>query len=134
MLIPWFLPPACLHLQAGLPWTEALESLRDHLPQGAVGCLVYLERLDASSLRVRLVAQGTRFQALEGEPMGFERYAFRSRAPQGTTDLRLVTYVPEGCATLRIRLLGQDFAPEVVLPLPKVGEASGTVLQGSAGE
>lgn len=123
------LPLACLVLQAGDPWIEALACLKREVPADHLGCLVYLERLDATSLRVRVLAQGTRFAQVEGEPLGQPEFRFNASARGGSGDLRLVTEVPEGARLLRLRLHGEAFSPEVLLHLPKAGEAAGVLLQ-----
>lgn len=122
-------PLACLVLRAGDAWGEAQAMLKAKVEPGHVGCLVYVERLGGSTLRLYLVASGTRFMRVEGEPMGRPDLGFKLQAPKGSGDLRLVTEVPEGASQLRLRAVGEDFSPELVLHLPKAGEAEGTVLQ-----
>lgn len=123
------LPMVGFVLHAGDGWSEAQALLRRELQPGYVGCLVYLERLDATSLRVRVLGSGMRVGLLEGEFTGFASHAFRVRVPRGSADLRAVTAVPEGCSTLRIKLHGEAFSPEVVMHVPKVGEHEGVLLQ-----
>ena len=123
------LPLACLMLQGGEPWADAQAMFRKELRPGHVGCLVYLERLGGSTLRLYLVAAGTRFTRVEGEPLGRSDLAFRLQVPRGSSDLRLVTEVPEGASLLRLKVVGEDISPDLMLHLPKPGEGEGTLVQ-----
>lgn len=134
MLRALLLPSACVMLQAAEPWNEAQAAFRKELQPGATGCLVYLERLDSASVRIRVLAQGTRLALLEGEPLGQPAYAFKVHTPGGSESLWLVTEVPEGAQALRVRLRGDLFNPEVVLTLPKPGNVEGSILQAVMGK
>jgi hypothetical protein len=123
------MPLACLVVHAGDPWAEAQAEFRKGMHPGFIGCLIYVERLDAQNLRLRVQAQETRFGFLEGEPVGYPTHAFKVRAPRGASDLRLITVVPEGATAIRLRLQGDEVSPEVLVRLPKPGESEGVVLQ-----
>ena len=128
-----FLPLVCLSLQASEPWADAQATFRKELQPGALGCLVYVERLDAGSLRLRVLSQGMRFGLVEGEVLGHPSYGFKARALRGTSEIRLVTEVPEGATVIRLRIQGDDFSPEVLVRLPKAGETAGVILQSEVG-
>lgn len=134
MLRSLLLPSACLVLQAAHPWDDAQAAFHRELQPGATGCLVYLERLEAGAIRVRVLAQGTRFGLVEGEPLGHPALAFKVQTPGGAESLWFVTQVPEGAQILRLRLRGGLFNPEVVVALPKPGQSEGTILQAVLGK
>jgi hypothetical protein len=90
---------------------------------------VYLERLDLHSVRIRVQAKGTRFRVVEGEPAGVASHSFKVNTPRGGESVWFVTQVPEGAQALRLRMFGEDFCPEVLLALPKVGGVEASVLQ-----
>ncbi|HJW31846.1 MAG TPA: hypothetical protein VJ505_00635 [Holophagaceae bacterium] len=126
-------PLVCLSIHASDPWTEAQASFRKEVQPGYMACLVFAERLDATTLRLRVVAKDMRIGFLEGEPLGYPAHSFKVRAPHGSSDLRLVTVVPEGATSLRLRLQGDDVSPEVLVPLPKPGGVEPVILQFEAG-
>jgi hypothetical protein len=127
------MPLACLVLRAGDPWVDAQAGFRRELQPGYAGCLVYLERPDATSLRIRVLGSGTRLGGLEGEFPGASTHAFRVRVPRGSADLRVVTVAPEGPTLLRLKLQGEAFSPEVVLRVPRPGETESVLLQSELG-
>ncbi len=126
-------PLACLSIQAADPWMEAQAAFRKELQPGYMGCLVFAERLDATTLRLRVVAKDMRIGFLEGEPLGYSTHSFKVRAHHGSSDLRLVTVVPEGATALRLKLQGDDVSPEVLVQLPKPGGVEPVILQFEAG-
>lgn len=133
MLMSVLTPMVYLVMPWGDGWSEAQAAFHRELQPGYAGCLVYLERLDASSLRVRVLGAGTRMGLVEGDFPGYGTHAFRVRVPRGSSDLRAVTAVPEGGGLLRLKLQGEVFSPEVTLRVPRPGEVEGVVLQAELG-
>ncbi|HJV23090.1 MAG TPA: hypothetical protein VJ570_10345 [Holophagaceae bacterium] len=123
------LPLACLSIQAADPWATAQAAFRKEIQPGYVGCLIHLERLDATTLRVRISGQDLRFGMIEGEPLGNSAYGFRARALRGSADFQVVTLVPESASALRLKLQGEEIATEIVLNLPRPGATGDAVLQ-----
>lgn len=129
MRTAWLMPLVCLSIHASDPWREAQAAFNQQLQPGFMGCLVYVERLEGTSLRLRVQTKGLRLGFLEGDPVGQPGYTFTASAPRGTSDLRLVTVVPEGATTLRLKLHADEARTELLVHLPKPGESEGVVVQ-----
>ena len=129
-------PLACLSLHAGDPWADAQAAFRKEVQPGFTGCLIHVQRLNATSLRLRVQSKDLRLGFLEGEPMGQPAgqagYGFKVSAPRWTSDLSLITVVPEGSTAFRLRIDGDEVRSEVVVHLPKPGESEKVVLQFAA--
>jgi hypothetical protein len=118
-------------------WETASTRLQAHVEtkQGG-GAIVLLERLDASTVRIRLKAawpefRGASFQSL-GEP-GLRPKGWQVEGRTGDAFQHTATIDPRA-TRLEVRFYGSDFNPKLMLKVPSLGLSEvGTVLLGQVG-
>jgi hypothetical protein len=118
-------------------WDKAMAHAKQQLAKAnGTACLVLLERVDATTVKIRLQVLGTsiREASFTGIGESISVRALELDSPKGMDHLQGSAMLNEQIHTMDIQLKGEDFRPRIRMRVPKQGDKpeTGLVVVGSA--
>ena len=125
-MTPLLLPAALMLLQSD-PWSGVLAQLHKELKSSpGMGCVVMVERKDATTLRLRVKTVGVGFKFIEAESFPSHTGIIKADTPQMMDSFDGTALIPADATELAVRLAGEQFSPQLRIAIPKAGDKAQT--------
>lgn len=131
-MAPLLLPAALMFLQAD-PWAAAQAQAQKELKANpGMACVVLVERKDATTLRLRVRTLGVGFKFVEAETLPGHLAVLKAETPQMMDSFDGTALISADAAELSVRLIGEQFSPQLRVAIPKPGEkpTTGSMIMG----